>query len=194
MNWINYKNFTQYQLLEQLRDCLIEEYNTIWKQTHDAAKEGVDIHDRYNITDDDPEHLRNLVWFALPIITGAIEDEKWRKYWPKTMSVVDNIPGVLNMAINFVGPHNIIPEHKDDYFDMSAEIVGEKRGYGTMIGISMPSSDPAVVGFKVGEDILGWPTGGIVSFDGYKPHSGWNNSDEWRVTAIIDIDERYWSL
>jgi len=193
MKWFDYKNFRHYDLLENLRDVVIEEYSS-WKESHDHIKEGIDIHDRYNITEEDPEHLRNLVWYGFPLITGRIVAEEYRNSWPKTLIAIEKIPGVINVAINFIGPQNIIPDHKDDYFDMSPEIAGEKKGWGTMIGISMPSPDVEVVGFHIEGEKKGWDTGDIVSFDGYKTHGGWNKSDEWRVTMIIDTEQEYWDI
>jgi len=193
MKWFDYKKFKHYELLEQLRDAVILEYST-WKDNHDHVSEGINVKERYNITEEDPEHLRNLVWYGFPLVTGRVVAEEYTSSWPKTLEAIKKIPGVINVAINFVGPHNIIPDHKDDYFDMSTDIIGEKKGWGTMIGISMPSKDPEVVGFHIDGEKKGWETGDIVSFDGYKTHGGWNNSNEWRVTMIIDTEQEYWEL
>jgi len=185
-NWIDTKNCQHYDLLLELKDAAIADYE-YWQNHFETKQHAIKFSDRYG-------EGENLGWWACPIMDATRLQEPQATKWPRCTEVIKRIPGVLNVCVNFIEPKSIIPEHSDDYWDMSTEVIGEVRGYGTMIGISMPSADPKVVGFQVDGEIKGWDTGDLVSFDGYKKHSGWNHSDQWRVTMILDIREEYWNL
>jgi hypothetical protein len=188
MNWIDSTRFAHYDSLAHLRDVLLGEYAEVGAD-RDCIGEAVSVEERYGV-DSQP----NIRWHAYPLLNSRVVDDSYSVYWPLSTRAVLAVPGVINAAINYIAPGCIIPDHTDDYYDMSTEVVGDLRGVGTMIGIDMPSSDPDVVGFHVGEDRLGWSTGDIVSFDGYVRHGGWNHSLSWRVTLIIDTEISLWNL
>lgn len=189
MKWTDYKNFKHHESLEHLRDVLLAEYQK-QKDIRDCKIEGVSVQERYN-----SEYREGVNWWAYPIYNAKVEDKDYSKYWPETIRAVMAVPGVINCAINYIAPDSFIPDHTDDYYDMSEAVVGKMRGVGSMIGIDMPSSDPEIVGFHIDGEIKGWGNGDIVSFDGYKSHGGWNRSkDKWRITMIIDTEEHLWNL
>lgn len=185
--WFDYKLYQHYEMFEQLRDVIIPEYKE-WSATHNPKKDAQKFSDRYGCGED-------LGWYACPLIDARNVRKDFPPQWPKTMEILSALPGILNSAINFVEPGTVVPPHVDDEYDMHENIQGKGvQGWGTMIGVSMPSNDPAVMGFKVGEDVMSWNTGEIVSFNGYALHEGWNYSNEWRVTIVIEIDKKYWNI
>lgn len=108
----------------------------------------------------------------------------------KVSEKISQIPECFQSFINVMKPHSILPTHMDD--ESSEGNVGTLRCAGTKCyqisaGIKIPSVDPAVCGLKIGEDIITVGTGEIIVFDGTIPHSGWNKSEDWRITWILDV-------
>lgn len=88
--------------------------------------------------------------------------------------------------LNFVAPNTIIPKHKDN--KNLGNIVGPAKAcYQVVLGIQIPSNDPAICGFENDGVVRSYNTGDIVAFDGMADHWGWNYSTEWRITACVDI-------
>jgi hypothetical protein len=184
MNWIDYKKFNYYHEVEKLRDIVINEYGDI-KDTISQEQTGLSVHERYGSTATD------IYWYGFPLIDVEKENTDYTKYWPKTIEKLKTIPGIINACINFVGPNSRLPDHVD--MDISKEKIGDRTAIGTIIGIDMPSADPAIVGFHVDNEIKGWSTGDIVCIDGYKNHGGWNKSNSWRVSLLFDTDTKFWN-
>lgn len=188
-NWIDYKKYRFYEKLENLRDTVITEYNEI-NNTLDIENESLKLQDRYGGSGNNKE-LEGLRWFSFPILDDEEYQDKFAAIWPKTTSAVQDTPGAMNATLNFIGPYGTIPDHVDH--DLVNSLT-EKVGVGNIIGIDMPTHDTDLVGFHVDNEVRGWSTGDIVSFDGYKVHGGWNQTDQWRVSMIIDIDKTYYNL
>lgn len=104
-------------------------------------------------------------------------------------SVVEKIKtmqGCQQAFINFVAPESIIPKHKDN--KKLGNIIGpECVCYQSVLAISIPSNNPEVCGFETEGEIRGCKTGDIIAFDGMVDHWGWNYSNQWRITAVVDI-------
>lgn len=99
---------------------------------------------------------------------------------------ISNIPDCYQSFLNFVAPGTIIPQHKDN--KNLGNIVGpDKSCYQVVLCIQIPSNDPEVCGTDNGGEIRSYSTGDIVSFDGMVDHWIWNYSDQWRITACVDI-------
>jgi hypothetical protein len=149
-------------------------------------KTGLSVQERYGTT------AKDIYWFGFPLFDVNSENTEYTQYWPKTTEFLKEIPGLINVCVNFVGPNSRIPDHAD--IDILPEKIGNRTAIGTIIGISMPSSDPSIVGFHVNNEIKGWNTGDIVSINGYEIHGGWNKSNDWRVSLLIDTDKVNWDL
>lgn len=186
MNWYDYREFKYFEKIEELRDIVLLEYAEN-KDKLDQTKNGALVREIYNVDSD----RTDVYWFGFPIIEVDNINERYAKFWPKTSAFVKDIPGVINTVINFVGPKSVVPRHSDT--DIEKEIIGDREAIGVIIGINMPSTDPDIVGFEVNKEIKSWGSGEIVAINGYKRHSGWNESDQWRVSMLIDLDKKYWS-
>jgi hypothetical protein len=101
-----------------------------------------------------------------------------------------SIPDVYQSFINFIHPHTKLPIHKDNEDDQTnfgtLKVVGYKC-YQITAGVIIPSEDPKLCGLNIDGEIISTSQGEIIAFDGTKPHGGWNNTDQWRVTWIIDM-------
>jgi hypothetical protein len=186
MEWFDYTHYIHYQKLETLRDIVITEYNKN-KNSLCIQNTGLPVGELY-----DTSTIPNINWFGYPLITAEAIEEEFTKYWPDTINFIKEIPGVINCCINCVGPNSTIPAHIDHA--ISKEVIGNKEAIGVIIGISMPTNDPDIVGFNVDGVVKGWSTGEIVGINGYLEHSGWNYSNDWRITLLIDLDKKYWDI
>lgn len=104
--------------------------------------------------------------------------------------LLGTIPDAYQSFINFMAPHTILPTHADDEGEQTnfgtLKVVGRKC-YQVTAGVIIPSTDPELCGLNLDGLITHTEEGKIVAFDGTKPHGGWNNTDQWRVTWIIDM-------
>lgn len=187
VTWFDYKLYQHPELLEHLRDVIIAEYKE-WSSKYDPIKDTQKFSDRYGAGED-------LGWYACPLIDVQKVRKDFAPQWPKTVEALQALPGILNAAVNFIQPNSIVPPHTDEAYDLHESIQGKGvQAWGTVIGISMPSDDASVVGFTIGEDVRSWKTGDIVSFNGYEIHAGWNYSNQWRVTILVEINKKYWNV
>jgi len=195
VNWFDPKKCKQYQHLVELKDALILDYAN-WKQSHTPEKDSIKFIDRHlevksNIGTVDPRFdpwlTQELGWWVIPLVDATTVRNDFSKDWPNTIKTAQEISGLLNMSINFLQPGCIIPDHSDDQWGMSSKVVN-------MIGIEIPSEDIEMIGFHAGGERRYLQTGGIVGFNGYSVHGGWNFSEQWRVTAVVDIDDAYWDF
>ena len=183
--WIDYKNYKHFDLLEQLRDIALSEYDN--KLNPHLVAES--IKERYNQLPWPPK----VDWHLHPLIMNTEINKDFSAYWPASTEFASKIPGLRSLNVNYVSPNTIIPDHKDDILELKQlESWRKKLGIVTMIGIDMPSNDVDVVGFHVNNIKKSWSSGDIVSFDGHQLHGGWNNSDKMRVTFYISIDKEYY--
>jgi hypothetical protein len=184
MEWFDYTQYKYYTYLETLRDIAINEYNANKKVLH-FQNSGLAVGELYDVST-----ITDIDWFGYPLVTAEKFDESYIKYWPETAKFIKTIPGTINCCINCIGPNSTIPMHID--YAISKEVIGDKEAIGVIIGISMPSNDPNIVGFDVGGVVRGWNTGDLVGINGYLEHGGWNRSNDWRITLLIDLDKKYW--
>lgn len=121
----------------------------------------------------------------------------------KIIHDIQKLSGINQCLINFIKAGDPIPDHTDgrEYYDKKDNIHEEKikalenihfskDTYQIILGIQIPSNNPDIVGFHVNNEIRGYNTGDIVAFDGNVMHGGWNYSNEYRITACLDIDKK----
>lgn len=106
---------------------------------------------------------------------------------------LSKLSGLHQAFINVIGPNVSLPYHKDDK-DLG-DIKAPTHCYEIVLAIKIPSTDPDIVGFKVGEEIRSYDSGAIVAFNGQVLHGGWNNSNDYRITVCIDVDKssNFWA-
>ncbi len=120
------------------------------------------------------------------------DDDRWKTYFfygygfksgpncarcPETARLVEQIPGMQTAMFSILAPHKRIPPHTGPY-------KGVLRYH---LGLVIPSSDPDVVGIRVGGEVAHWEEGKSLVFDDTFEHAAWNDTDETRVVLFVDV-------
>lgn len=185
MSWIDYKKYRSPELLEQLRDIGLSEYDPAL----DLYAVAESIKQRYSQL----PWPSQVDWHCHALIMGGRINQDYEPYWPQSTQFAATIPGIKSLNVNYVSGNSIIPDHCDDIKPLKQqESWRENLGIVTIIGIDMPSDDVDKVGFHVNNVKRSWPTGGIVSMNGSELHGGWNKTDRMRVTFYLAIDKEYY--
>jgi hypothetical protein len=100
------------------------------------------------------------------------------------------IPDVYQSFINFMAPDSFLPTHQDNEGNQTnfgtLKVVGLKC-FQITAGIKVPSNDSKLCGLDINGEIIPTFQNEIIAFDGTEPHGGWNYTDQWRITWIIDM-------
>jgi len=127
---------------------------------------------------------------------------KWNKeVFKRSWQLMSECKGIKQIFINFIKPNGIITPHLDT---STWEKIEEDWGLplyslegGSIIATlftGMKNREEKTVGMKV-NGVYKFPLAGeLVCFDGrWNEHQMWNNTNEWRITAVIDIDRQYFT-
>ena len=100
--------------------------------------------------------------------------------------IMDSMPGLSRSMIILIGPNSIVATHVDTY-DLPA--YHNSIDYNVLMGISVPSTNVADIGMKIGNININHSNNGTIIWDSQIPHSAWNHTDEWWVTAVAYINK-----
>lgn len=116
---------------------------------------------------------------------------------------LSEIPSITQAVINWIGPNSVTPYHCDNRVYntdiatntgvQASNVLGDT--YQIMLGLYIPQFDNMEIGlmFKHSpEDQRTWRSGEIIAFDGSYEHSGWNNTNEVRISLFIDVVQNSW--
>jgi hypothetical protein len=187
--WIDYKKYTHYNLVENLLPIMKEDlknYLSLNKTTHIEAREIERI--RLNMEVNEAEN-----WYMLPVIRNRKVTE-WAHELPHTTSLATEIPGLVNITLNFFAPGSGAPAHSDYDYDMREDITNNSKCYAILLGVKVPSNDIELNGFRLGSESIVIRENDIFGFDGGIEHQSWNNTECWRYTCNMDIDQTFWNL
>ena len=105
------------------------------------------------------------------------------------------MPGISEASINFYAPQSTIPRHVDNQWFLHHNTVdGYRRCLSIIAGIDMPSTDPDLCSLTVGNITTSWASGEFLGFDGLVPHHGFNKTDQFRVTMLIETFADFWNV
>lgn len=183
---IQYKHYDQ---LQKLMECMLLDYAD-WKQKFDIDAKGVDASTRYVMP---AENKRGFM--ALPVIDARKVQMPWAEGWERTTEQAFNCPGMIDMCINFIRPGKMLPVHHDGYvWSWISKSMGRPmEGFTTSFGISIPEPEKQFLVFD-GEKKV-WKTGEFRSFNGVATqHYMQNDSQEWRITGVMEIEKDYWNI
>lgn len=99
-------------------------------------------------------------------------------------NILSNCKHVNQCFINFIEPNSYVIKHTDKHLIAADNVLF----YPCVIGIKIPSQDPKLCAFDIGGQIKTLKDNEIYIFDGSAEHFGWNNTNDWRITMIIDVD------
>jgi hypothetical protein len=116
---------------------------------------------------------------------------------------LSEIPSITQAVINWIGPNSVTPYHCDNRVYntdiatntgvQASNVLGDT--YQIMLGLYIPQFDNMEIGlmFKHSpEDQRTWRSGEIIAFDGSYEHSGWNKTNEVRISLFIDVVQNSW--
>lgn len=108
---------------------------------------------------------------------------------------IKKLPGISESSINIYHPYSTIPKHVDNQWFLHNNKISEyKRCLSIIAGISMPSTDPSLCSLTVGNETKAWGDGEFYGFDGLVPHYGWNKTNKFRITMLIETFANYWDV
>ena len=123
----------------------------------------------------DPEGYKHRKdWRCL----GAFYEKKWNtKLLPESYRSLGKLIGLVQLNINFLRPYGKITNHKDDGYSIVSTLhTGMKDAKEETVGMCVDGVNK----FPLQNE--------LVCFDGINGvHSMWNNTPEWRITAVFDI-------
>lgn len=95
---------------------------------------------------------------------------------PRTLDVLNAVPGLVTAFFSILGPHKAIPRHTGPY-------KGLVRYH---LGLIVPDP-PEKCTITVAGDTRHWAEGESLVFDDRHPHSVHNDTDQERVVLFVDV-------
>lgn len=114
-------------------------------------------------------------WFFLYGFGHKLEDNCAR--CPRTTKIVESIPGMRGAIFAVLAPGKHIPQHRGLY-------KGLLRYH---IGLRVPGA-PGQCRIEVGGETRAWQDGRSFIFDDTFTHEVWNDTTEFRVVFMIDVE------
>jgi hypothetical protein len=193
--WLgNPTSYSNYSALSAMMIALMSDYAE-WRSQR-SFEDTVNADDRYSMP------INNRGGFkALPLIDARKINEQLedRYLWKRTTTQFYNIPGAIDLCVNMIRPGKMLPVHHDGYvWDWIRQSMGDPtlEGYTVSFGIDIPEPEKQALLFDNEKKI--WKTGEFVAFNGHDiQHSLKNeatNPEHWRVTAVMEIDKKYFNL
>lgn len=106
--------------------------------------------------------------------------------FPKTSKLIKNYQHIRDAYIIGFAPQTQLYPHVDT---IELEPYAEIDWLSVYMGMFVPSTDPAKVAVKVGNDIYDHKD--IIIFDTQIPHSGWNWTNDWWVSIRLAVYKSY---
>ena len=115
-------------------------------------------------------------WKTIPFAAWGVHFRKNQRSAPKTMELLNSIPGMVSASFNLLEKQSDIVPH-----------FGDTDGiFRCHLGIVIPGELPEV-GFKVNEKSKSWEEGKLLMFCDAHLHTAWNHSDSNRFILLFDV-------
>lgn len=115
-------------------------------------------------------------WRTIPLMTWGVKYHGAARHFPSTLEILEDIPGLVSIAFNILGPRTRIHPH---FGDTNASI----RAH---LGLRIPAGLPEA-GIEVHSEQRAWREGDWLFFcDGYN-HSAWNLTANDRYILLVDV-------
>ena len=222
-NWINPTYYVDYDKLkdvivplmqEDLREWMIN--NPIETSTECAYAPPEEVEEKILSKKEELKAHKNRAIAYKEILTDEAEKKHyndWRsidflyernwnkKVFKRSWQLMSECKGIKQIFINFIKPNGIITPHLDtSTWEKIEEDWGmplyslEGASIIATLFTGMKDRNTKTVGMKV-NGVYKFPLAGeLVCFDGrWNEHQMWNNTNEWRITAVIDIDRQYFT-
>jgi aspartyl/asparaginyl beta-hydroxylase (cupin superfamily) len=114
-------------------------------------------------------------WKVFPLNIMGIKPESFCARCPKTVGLLERIPGLFEAFFSILEGGKSIPPHEGPY-----------RGYLRYhLGLIVPAKNPPSIRLK--DQVYTWKEGESVVFDDSWEHEVYNQCDEDRVILIVDF-------
>lgn len=203
-------SYIDYAFLLDHYSSLVDDMNE-WLKTHTPEKDSIGVY-----ADDEPvnkflstttnfvetwttheEYEHRNDWKSVPVFFEKVWNEK---DFPRFTEHGKKLKGLRQLIINFIAPHGKITLHTDvdNWAKMSQDWECKCEGYSliTTLKSGMKNAKEETVGtrirnIKTGADTWAYPLENeFVCFDGLNyNHAITNNTNEWRISAVFDIDK-----
>ena len=119
---------------------------------------------------------RQNSWKTIPFYAWGVKFFKNSKKAPKTIKLLESVPGMVSASFNLLEPHaQIVPHYGDTNAVMRCHL-----------GLIIPGSLPEI-GFEVNGKQKSWHEGELLLFCDAHLHTAWNNTDKNRVILLFDV-------
>ncbi len=115
-------------------------------------------------------------WKTFPMMAWGVTMHQNCQKCPKTMVLLQQIPGLVSASFNLLEPHSTIKSHNGD----TNAIVR------CHLGLYIPDGLPDC-GFKVGGEDKAWENGQLLLFCDAHEHTAWNNTPQNRYILLFDV-------
>jgi aspartyl/asparaginyl beta-hydroxylase (cupin superfamily) len=114
-------------------------------------------------------------WKVFPLNIMGVKPEAYSARCPKTMALLEGIPGLFEAFFSILEGGKSIPHHEGPY-----------RGYIRYhLGLIVPQENPPSIRLK--DKVYTWKEGESVLFDDTWDHEVYNQCEADRVVLIVDI-------
>jgi beta-hydroxylase len=125
----------------------------------------------------------------------SLIDHKWKTFFfygygfavkrnlnrcPQTAKALKAIPGLKTAFFSLLSPKKHIGRHKGVY----------KGLIRCHLALIIPGH-PGDCGMEILDQEVHWKEGEVIAFDDTVEHEAWNNTDEFRVILLFDIERQY---
>ena len=115
-------------------------------------------------------------WKTISLKWWNVEMYEHQKFFPKTMKVINSIPGLVSAGYHLLEPKGHIIPH-----------CGDTNGiFRCHLGLSIPGTIPAC-GFRVGDEWRSWEPGNLLVFIDANNHEALNNTNGNRFIFLFDV-------
>ncbi|MCX7087267.1 MAG: aspartyl/asparaginyl beta-hydroxylase domain-containing protein [Methylococcales bacterium] len=147
----------------------------------------IDLETLPNIQDISPDQrvlTTDHKWKVFSLYLYGHKAEDNCKKCPKTVAVLQAIPGFKSAMFSVLAAQKHVPPHRGFYN-------GLLRYH---LGIQVPLNDKQC-GIKVGDEVQYWANGKGFVFDDTYRHEAWNYTDFTRIVLVVDFERPlYWPL
>lgn len=125
-----------------------------------------------------PDHRRiapSDSWRSFFLVGYGARIERNIARCPRTMAVLDQVPGLNSGFFSILKPGTHIPQHR-----------GVTKGLMTChLGLQVPEGP---LRMTVGGQTVGWAEGETLVFDDTWPHEVWNDTDGTRIVLLVQFE------
>ena len=126
-----------------------------------------------------PDPVAITGWLGVNLFTFLRRYDRNCEHFPRTMRLLESIPGTASAFINLLAPGASLPAHFGDSNTL----------YRVHLGLMVPG-DVDECGMQVGSERVGWRDGEVLIFNDARRHFVWNRSDRPRVILVCDVMKR----